>query len=338
MKQPLVTIICITYNHERFIARALDGFLAQKTTFPVEIFIHDDASTDSTAEIIRSYQARFPHLIRARYQVENQHSNGLRLFEDLAFPEVQGKYAALCEGDDFWLDPLKLQKQVDYLEAHPDCSLCFHDAQVVDMEGRPQRSFFPEPGFKSGHLKKGDADYDAGEIVRLGFIPTQSMVFPRKFMFDWPSYHENRICGDLPLMLTLASRGYVHYLDELMSAYRTGNPNSISGQTGGDFFRMARTVEGHIWILQEFDAFTGFKWHEDVECDIRRRCFKLELWAAKRFVQVAPGYKKFLQDEMTASSIVELGTWSLRLMLGLFAPRILGLLKKLRSLLRGTSG
>ncbi len=334
MDQPLVTVICISYNHERFIARALDGFLAQKTTFPFEVFIHDDASTDSTADIIRDYEARFPDIIRAVYQVENQHSQGLRIFEDLVFPEARGKFVALCEGDDFWLDPLKLQKQVDYLEAHPDCSLCFHDAQVVDLEGRPQRRFFPEPGFKPRHFQKGEADYDAGGLIRLGFIPTQSLVFPRRFMFDWPSYHENGICGDLPLGLTLASRGYAHYLDEAMSAYRTGNPESMSGQTGGDFFRMARTVQGHVRILQDFDTLTGFKWHEDVEFDVRRRLFKLDLWAVNRFIQVSPGYKDFLQHEMATSTTLYLYAWSFRLMLRLFAPGALGLLKRLRSLLR----
>lgn len=333
MEQPLVTIICLSYNHERFIARALDGFLAQKTSFPFEVFIHEDASTDSTAEIIRGYEARFPDIIRVKYQVQNQFTSGVYILEDVVYPEVRGKYVAFCEGDDYWLDPLKLQKQVDYLEAHPDCSLCFHNAQVVDLEGKPQRPFLPEPGLKPRFFKRGNADYDAGELIRLGFIPSQSLVFPRKFMFDWPSYHKNEACADLPLRLTLSSRGYAHYLDEVMSAYRMGNPDSISGQTGNDFFRMARTVQWHVWILQEFDALTASRWHEDVEYDIRRRRFKLELWAANHFIQVAPEFKDFLQHEMVGSSLLYLLAWPFRLLVRLFAPGTMGTLRRLRSLI-----
>ena len=128
MKQkPLVTVSCIAYNHEKYIARALDSFLKQKTDFPFEIVIHDDASTDRTAEIIREYAEKYPDIIRPMYQTENQYSKGIsNISGAFNFPRAEGKYIAMCEGDDYWIDDTKLQRQADYMEAHPECTMCFH--------------------------------------------------------------------------------------------------------------------------------------------------------------------------------------------------------------------
>ncbi len=117
-KLPLVSISCITYDHEPFIRDALEGFLMQKTTFPIEILIHDDASTDGTAEIIRDYEKRYPELIFPIYQTENQHAKGVKISSTYQFPRARGKYIALCEGDDYWADPLKLQKLVNFLDEY----------------------------------------------------------------------------------------------------------------------------------------------------------------------------------------------------------------------------
>lgn len=121
---PLVSISCITYNHQNFIRDAIKGFLMQKTTFPVEILIHDDASTDKTAEIIREYEKKYPHLIKPIYQTENQYSKRDGSIGRIQRKRSCGKYYAACEGDDYWTDPYKLQKQVDFLEANPDFSVC----------------------------------------------------------------------------------------------------------------------------------------------------------------------------------------------------------------------
>ena len=122
---PLVSICSITYNHAPYIRQCLDGFLMQKTNFKYEIIIHDDASTDGTAEIIKEYVEKHPDLITPVFQTENQYSKGLRgFYTKFVYPRAKGKYIALCEGDDYWTDPLKLQKQVDFLEANPDYVLC----------------------------------------------------------------------------------------------------------------------------------------------------------------------------------------------------------------------
>ncbi len=126
-----VSIICDTYNHEKYISQCLEGFLMQKTNFNIEILIHDDASTDNTATIIREYEAKHPDIIKPIYQTENQyskHKSGY-IWRTIQFPRAKGKYVALCEGDDYWTDPLKLQKQVDFLEANEDYGLIHTDAK-----------------------------------------------------------------------------------------------------------------------------------------------------------------------------------------------------------------
>ncbi len=110
----IVSVCCITYNHENFIRNAIEGFLMQKTTFLIEILIHDDTSTDKTAEIVREYEQKFPQLIKPIYQTENQHSKKDGTIGRIQRGRARGKYYALCEGDDYWTDPLKLQKQVEF--------------------------------------------------------------------------------------------------------------------------------------------------------------------------------------------------------------------------------
>ena len=130
---PLASISCMTYNHAPFIRQCLDQLLAQKTNFPFEIIIHDDASTDGTREIIEEYVSKYPNIFFPYYQNVNQYSRGSRGLPSLYnYPRCRGKYIAICEGDDYWSDPLKLQRQVDFLESHADYVLAFHDFSVVD--------------------------------------------------------------------------------------------------------------------------------------------------------------------------------------------------------------
>lgn len=134
---PLVSVCCITYNHEPYIAQALDGFLMQRTSFPFEVLIHDDASTDNTADIIREYEKKFPKIIKPIYQKENQYSQGMReISETWNFPRAQGKYIAMCEGDDYWIDGNKLQMQVDFLENNPEYGMCYTNFNLVSEKSK----------------------------------------------------------------------------------------------------------------------------------------------------------------------------------------------------------
>lgn len=132
MAKPLVSICCITYNHAPFIRQCLDGFLMQKGV-EYEILIHDDCSTDGTTEIVKEYAAQYPDVIFPLYETENQYSKGVCM-DGFNYRRARGKYIAYCEGDDYWIDPYKLQKQVDFLEANPEYSVCFHRYNIVRQE------------------------------------------------------------------------------------------------------------------------------------------------------------------------------------------------------------
>ena len=129
-----VSIICMAYNHEKFISKALDGFLMQKTNFEYEILISDDASTDNTTQIIKEYEKKYPEIIKVIYQKENQYSKGIAPSMFL-YEIAQGKYLSFCEGDDYWTDENKLQKQVDFLEENKEYYAVYHNVRVVDKNG-----------------------------------------------------------------------------------------------------------------------------------------------------------------------------------------------------------
>ena len=129
-----VSIICNTYNHEKYIAHALESFLMQKTDFSFEILVHDDASTDSTPDIIRAYVEKYPNIIKPILQTENQTTKGVYVTQAFQFSRAKGKYIAFCEGDDYWIDSNKLQFQVDWLEQHPQDIGCVHKYIVVDED------------------------------------------------------------------------------------------------------------------------------------------------------------------------------------------------------------
>ena len=135
MKTPIVSICCITFNHKDYIRETIDGFLLQNVSFAMEIIIHDDASTDGTREILLEYKEKFPDLIHLILQDENQYSKGNKPLNKFVFPQAKGRYIAICEGDDYWTDPNKLQRQVDFLEENPNLIFCYHHASILDFDG-----------------------------------------------------------------------------------------------------------------------------------------------------------------------------------------------------------
>ena len=129
--QPTVIVWCLTYNQKDYIRDALNGFVMQQTTFPFEVVVHDDASTDGTTEIVMDYACRYPDIVKPMVEKENQWQKGglKHIISIMNEQHRRGKYIAFCEGDDYWTDPNKLQRQVDFLEKNPDYSMCFHSAK-----------------------------------------------------------------------------------------------------------------------------------------------------------------------------------------------------------------
>jgi glycosyltransferase involved in cell wall biosynthesis len=209
---PVVSIFCITYNHERFIRDAIEGFLVQETTFPVEIFVHDDASTDGTAEIIKEYAEKHPQLFWTVLQKENQWSNGNKniLFDFLL--DQRGDFTALCEGDDRWVDLHKLQTQYEYLQSHTDCSGCFHQTSKIDAGN----NIINEKMFFGGKTKYSLSDCIT--IVNSAYA-TCSLMFKSQTLLDPPLWLRNDPC-DMMMELQIARFGDLAFIDENMAQYR----------------------------------------------------------------------------------------------------------------------
>lgn len=200
----------MTYNHARFISKALDSVLMQKTNFLFEILISEDYSTDGTREIVQSYYEQYPDLISLILSEKNVHSNAV---VSRGIHAAQGNYIALLDGDDYWLSPDKLQKQVDFLDTHLDCSMCFHNAQAFNEDNNLEAW-----NWTSSDQKEFSTLED---LWRGNFIATCSTMFRNHLMEKIPDwYHSFFPITDWPLYILIAEHGKIGYLNEVMGAYR----------------------------------------------------------------------------------------------------------------------
>lgn len=288
----MVSICCITYNQEAYVKDTLEGFLKQKTDFLYEVLIHDDASTDKTGEIIRDYAARYPDIIKPILQTENQYSQGLtNISGTFNFPRATGRYIAMCEGDDYWTDELKLQMQIDYMEEHPDCSLCFHSAEVDVLE-RAVTEHQMRPYQK-------DRMVTSEEIIgkRSGY-PTASLVFRTEMVKELPDFYVQAPIADIPLQLLAAARGYGYYIDRPMCVYRLGGAVSwTSMMKQGDYeAKQKRYFEQMETMYRGFDIHSGKRFHETVEKAIRRLYFLTQVNTKHYDIVLAPTYRNFYKE------------------------------------------
>ncbi len=272
--KPLVSILCVTYNQKDYIAQTIEGFLIQKVDFPIEIIIHDDASTDGTAEIVQEYANKYPELIRPILQKENQYSKKISLWKNFIYPIVQGKYIAECEGDDYWTDPNKLQKQIDFLESHPDYSACVHRCKRLDCRTNSFRGSMPP-------TETQERDFSLTEIILGGggFWGTNTLVCRFDFLPDCDAdFWKLSPVGDFPHALSLATRGKIRYLPQEMSVYRLFAKGSWSCRTlcGPEAYNRRHThVEKMRESLKAFDKFTDFKYTDTIQEKIDLNDFNL---------------------------------------------------------------
>lgn len=286
-EEVMVSICCITYNHEKYIRQALDGFLMQKTNFKFEIVIHDDASTDSTQDIIREYEEKYPDIIKPIYQVENQHKKGKK-GSLIAYNVAKGKYIALCEGDDYWTDENKLQMQVDYMEKNEQCTFCFHDAIILNMKNNQNEKW---PWYNKKYYKKS-GNYNSGEMDLFGVKPTASYMFRRKNIEKLPDWFKKCIVGDRPMELVMTSFGYAHHIEKVMSVYRIGSGNSAMDKINKDNEEIQKAIEywGKIeWILDQFNSFSEYKY--DKEMNIAKNEIQRNILLAKK------DYKQIIKEK-----------------------------------------
>jgi glycosyltransferase involved in cell wall biosynthesis len=240
--EPLVSIRCTTYNHARYIEDALEGFLIQETDFPFEIIIHDDASTDGTAAIVRDYAAAYPCIIRPVLQTENQYSQGKRISGLLA-TLCRGKYVAVCEGDDFWTDPHKLAIQVGFLERNPDYVITGHDAYIIDDEGRR----LSDSKLTDRHRR----DFSGEELILgHGWVLTMSWVF-RNVIREFPPERNMVLNGDNFMLSLLGHYGKSKYMPEIKPACYRVHAGGIWSQLD-ERQRLDSVLNTRFWIYRYY--------------------------------------------------------------------------------------
>ncbi|NLD47019.1 MAG: glycosyltransferase [Clostridiaceae bacterium] len=258
---PLVSVCCITYNHEKYIAEAIESFIMQKTDFPIEIIIHDDASTDNTANIIKGYEKKYPDIIKPILQEENQYSQGKSPMRDFVIPFVEGKYIATCEGDDYWTDVEKLQKQVDFMENNKDYTMCFHKVEVVDIYKNPVGRYL---GLKKNFSKK----ISVGDAATGGVVHVSSRLIKADFSKKQrPGWIRNAKHGDYAFALYSAAEGLVFYMNEVMSAHRVGVADSMMTKFGTEFSK-EKIIEyylNRIEILRLADEYYNYSYHHEIK-------------------------------------------------------------------------
>jgi glycosyltransferase involved in cell wall biosynthesis len=259
--EPLVDVNLVTYNHENFVAQAIESVLAQKTDFPFRLIVGDDCSTDKTQEIVSRYAQEYPDRIAVFLDSEHR---GLRS-RDRAGLKVLGlstaKYVAWLDGDDYWTDPHKLQKQVDVLERNPDAAVCFHNVRTFHEDGLHESvNLCPLQQKRVSILE---------DLLRGNFIPSCSVMFRRATVGALPEWYFTLKMGDWPLYILIAQHGTIHYLDEVMAAYR------VHG--GGSWSPRDRTHHdvNFLQLLDYVNSHFDFKFRNAIDATKSRYYFEL---------------------------------------------------------------
>lgn len=277
---PLVSIKCMTYNHENYIAQCIDGFLMQKTNFPFEILIHDDCSTDKTESIVREYEKRFPKIIKGLYETENQWQKGCGAHHTKIDAAIKGKYIALCEGDDYWIDENKLQMQVDFLENNPEYGMCYTKAKQFIQKKR-----------KFSRRRFGTDVRDFEDLLFNGNrVPTLTTVFRKDLLNSYLKgiYPQDKgwLMGDYPMWLYFAHESKVKFFDKVTSVYRvlensaSHSDNVEKSVAFGKSYWDIRNFFSKKYLKKEFESFN--------ECYLRALLYvsrKNRKLAKKEFLQ-----------------------------------------------------
>lgn len=255
MEDIKVSVYCLAYNHEKYIRKTLEGFVSQKTNFKYEVFVHDDASTDKTADIIREYELKYPDIIKPIYQTENQYSKGVKISQTYIYPLMSGKYVATCEGDDYWIDANKLQKQFDFLEKNKDYSLVLHNGYKLD-------NITKKKGLINPYKRTGELSLQDVFIEPNGLPPTASMFFRKDLRDEYPYDVLYAPVGDRPLRMYLATKGKVYYMNECMCVYRVNNKDSFGGRLKCNKEKSELLLEQMKDFFYRFDRYYEYNYHQ----------------------------------------------------------------------------
>jgi glycosyltransferase involved in cell wall biosynthesis len=286
---PLVHTRTMTYMHENYIRDCIEGILMQKTTFPVQVLIHDDASTDKTSEIVREYERKYPRLIKVFYQKENSYSKADKHERRAEFTSWRiGKYEAICEGDDYWTDPLKLQKQVDFLEANPEYGLV-HTAYNTFYEKEKKLK-----KLKRRNIPVGDVFESL--LVKGNHIGTLTVLYRKNLLqnFDTNVFHKKGFkMGDIPLWLELSRYSKFHYIDEVMAVYRI---NIYSASHFNDYAKSQEFLNSSLDVRKYFHTKYSIQIeYQEIEKQFYIWCFNLAF--TYKNIEDIKKYAKYLPSD-----------------------------------------
>ena len=290
MKEYKVCVYCTAYNHEKYIKKTLDGFVNQVTNFKFYCVIHDDASTDRTALIIKEYEKKYPDLIKGIYQNKNQYSQNINIITEFIAPKVKSDYVAICEGDDYWIDNSKLQKQVEALESNKDCYMCVHKTIEVYENEITTGMTYPKDNYVEGRL-------DIHKLLANDYsIHTSSYMFVYE---KWESYINNppyfrQICdvGDVPYILFFAYIGNIYYIPDSMSCYRRGVASSWSvSRINTSDEKMVNNICKHAKVMMD----TYFEYNKYTDGKFRNICEAKEAYFLFQYSILLEQNKNFLK-------------------------------------------
>ena len=254
--KPLLSVFTITYNHAPFIRQCIEGVLMQKTDFPFEFVIGEDCSTDGTREIVLDYAKKNPEIIRV---ITSESNVGMSENAKRTGRACQGKFVALCDGDDYWTDPYKLQKQVDFLESHPDYSMCCHASKIIFEDSEQQAEVV--------RLADTDTTFTIDDFLAptgKNFIRTESVVCNVELVREVPEEFQNMIVGDYPMFLLMAYHGNIRYLDQVMSVYRKHGGGIWSSKTTNAEFQEKYCLS-IVQMHKRFDEYSGYVYHDKIQ-------------------------------------------------------------------------
>ena len=311
----LVSVLCTTYNHEKYIRDCLEGFVTQKTNFAYEVIVHDDASTDCTADIIREYERKYPKIIKPIFQTENQYSQGVPITATFILPIVRGRFIALCEGDDYWTSPDKLQKQVEGMLMHPSCSMCVHKVAEVNEDKTPTGVSFPSTALTSGVMSP-ERFYEIGK--EYSFHTSSYCVrtdFYRDFRLNPPDFVKKCDVGDEAAMLYMGLMGEVLYIADEMSCYRRGAQVSWSANNYKSIDKMISHGRKMIETFMAFDEHSNRAYHA-IMCD------RIARQMAKTFLLEKQSWKFLCKKNREYFGYLSKNR-KLFLVFGMIAPRLI---------------
>ncbi len=261
-----VSVLCMVYNHEKYLRQTLQSFVAQKTDFKFEVIVHDDASTDKSASIIKEFEENYPDIIRPIYQTENQYSKGTRIMKEFLYPAIRGKYVASCEGDDYWTDDTKLQQQFDFLENNPDYVMVAHLTDVVD----------DDDNFICPFTTDEKTDYEKGELIsNLDAFQTSAFFYRNEARKKNEEFLDSLPSFDYIIKSILSSEGKIHIIQKTMSAYRKGSVGSWTQRVSKNSDKYISHIRFSIECFEKLNEYTKYEFDELIKRQIRRREFMI---------------------------------------------------------------